>query len=310
MLTVASETAVDWVETARLATEAFAAPVPFDPARLKWVYETCFAEGAVVVTLRAEGRKVGQLVILRHLLRVDGRDEPAGLFVDLFVLKAHRSRDAVAMLFAEAEVRFRDLGLRFAVGMPNVRSLPINIRCFALETVLTLPLHLGLALRRPDAVVESHRLADLDPARLRALLAPFATAPGETGVPWSAEALARRVEGPGFTYGIHVLPDVVAISSPRRSRGIPHTLICALFARPGAEVARSDLRRLTRAACVMWQRPIFAYCGINRALSNVPGLRLPSWLRPSPLVVQLRDFRPTGRNVVFDRYQLIDSDFA
>jgi len=309
LITVTSETAVDWDETARLAGEAFAPPVVFDPARLRWVWESCFAEGAVVLALRADGAKVGQLVILRHRLRVAGRDEPAGLLVDLFVAKAHRSRAAVAALFAEAEHRFRELGLRYAVGMPNRRSLPLNVDLFAMRTVATLPLHMGLALRRPDAGVTSHRVADLSEAARRDLLAPFAPPGDDTGVPWDGAGLARRIGGPGHDYGLHLLPDVAAISSPRRSRGIDHTSICAFLQRDGARAMHADLVRLTRAACALWRRPIFAWCGFDRRLPRAPGLRLPTILRPSPLVVQLRDFSG-GALPSLDRYQLIDSDFA
>ena len=308
--TVASETAVDWRETARLATEAFADAVPFDADRLRWTYERCFAEGAEVVTLRADGAKVGQLAILRHTITVDGRSEPAGLFVDLFVLKPHRSREAIALLFAEAERRFRALGLRFALGMPNRRSLPLNVGLFAMETVEVLPLHLGVMFGRPDPAVGTRRVADHGTDEIATLLAPHVAPARDLCLPWDAGALARRLSGPGFDYALHVLDDVVAVSSPRSSRGIPHSLICGFFAREPERVASDDLGRLVRAACAEWRRPVFAYCGFDRLLPILPGVRMPRPVRPSPLVVQMRDFRGGGSLPRLTRYQMIDSDFA
>ena len=44
---------VDYVETAALATEAFATPgLVFDPERLRWFYERCFSLGSTVIALR------------------------------------------------------------------------------------------------------------------------------------------------------------------------------------------------------------------------------------------------------------------
>lgn len=308
--TVASETAVDWRETARLATEAFADAVPFDPEHLRWTYERCFAEGAEVVTLRADGVKVGQLAILRHSIRIDGRPEPAGLFVDLFVSKPHRSREAVALLFAEAERRFRALGLRFAVGMPNRRSLPLNVGLFAMETVEVLPLHLGVMFGRPDPAVVTRRVGRLSETEISALLAPHVAPERDRCLPWDAAGLARRLSGPGHEYALHLLEDVAAVSSPRRSCTISHSLICGFFARDPEGVAADDLGRLVRAACAEWRRPVFAYCGFDHMLSILPGVRMPVPVRPSPLVVQMRDFGGGVPLPRLTRYQMIDSDFA
>ncbi len=310
MLTVASETIVDWEETARLATEAFDDAVPFDPERLRWTYETCFAEGAEVVTLRAGGTKVGQLVVLRHAINVDGRREPAGLFVDLFVVKKHRSREAVALLFGEAERRFRELGIRFALGMPNERSLPHNVELFGMKTVEVLPLHMGVMFGRSDPEVVTRSMSDLSESEAAELLAPHVDPDRDRCVPWDAECLARRISGPGHAYALHLLDDAVAISSPRRSRGIPHALICGFFARRPDRVASDDLGRLVRAACSHWRRPIFAYCGFDHLLAILPGVVLPRMVRPSPLLVQMRDFKMNEEIPRLTRYQMIDSDFA
>jgi hypothetical protein len=42
----------------------------------------------------------------------------------------------------------------------------------------------------------------------------------------------------------------------------------------------------------------------------LPGLRLPDRIRPSPMLLQLRDFKPGAKPVELDRFQLLDFDFA
>ena len=59
---------------------------------------------------------------------------------------------------------------------------------------------------------------------------------------------------------------------------------------------------LVRAACRLWKQAPFVYAGANSRLPKLPGTPLPARLR-QPILVQLRDVR-------FDRFQLIDSDFA
>ena len=58
-----------------------------------------------------------------------------------------------------------------------------------------------------------------------------------------------------------------------------------------------------------WKTPVFVYAGANTRLPQLPGLALPARLR-RPILVQLRDIRDETRAVRFDRFQLIDSDFA
>jgi hypothetical protein len=60
----------------------------------------------------------------------------------------------------------------------------------------------------------------------------------------------------------------------------------------------------------MWRRPLFVCAGLNNALAAMPGLPIPQRLRPSLMLMQLRDFAPEESKVAFDRYELIDFDFA
>ena len=66
---------------------------------------------------------------------------------------------------------------------------------------------------------------------------------------------------------------------------------------------------LVRAACRFWHKPLFVYAGTNSRLPMLPGIALPAKLR-RPILVQLRDTTADAPDVSFDRFQLIDFDFA
>ena len=78
---------------------------------------------------------------------------------------------------------------------------------------------------------------------------------------------------------------------------------------PQAPTSRDDILELVRAACRFWKTPVFVYAGTNTRLPQLPGIALPARLR-RPILVQLRDVGDETRAVRFDRFQLIDSDFA
>jgi len=86
-------------------------------------------------------------------------------------------------------------------------------------------------------------------------------------------------------------------------------LLCGFFARPQAKITSSTVRALISDACRLWKHSFFVYAGINNSLPTLPGIVLPTRLRP-PMLVQLRDFNTDELDVRFDRFQLIDSDFV
>ncbi len=90
---------------------------------------------------------------------------------------------------------------------------------------------------------------------------------------------------------------------------MPHALICALLPRPGATVRRRDVAAATAAACRTQRRPLFVYAGLNDAVP-LPGLLLPARLRPSPMVLQMRDLARGALPVRMQRFEAIDFDFA
>ena len=125
MISVSVEEVLDYVETARLATEAFASPDSvFDSEHLRWFYEDCFPDGTTVVRLTEDetGNKVGQIALVHQTVLVNGVTEKAAELVDLFILKEWRGRERVQMLYDEVAQQFAARGIRFAFGMPNAKA--------------------------------------------------------------------------------------------------------------------------------------------------------------------------------------------
>ena len=114
---------------------------------------------------------------------------------------------------------------------------------------------------------------------------------------------------PTCDYAVHATADLLLISSSRKTRGVRYALLCGFFARPQAKITSSTVRALISDACRLWKHSFFVYAGINNSLPTLPGIVLPTRLRP-PMLVQLRDFNTDELDVRFDRFQLIDSDFV
>ena len=143
-LTVQVDDVVDYEDTARLANEVFPGG-DFTPEYLRWLYQRCFSHGGTVVSLRANGRKVGQFVMLRQTVQVDSHTETAVQLVDLFVLKAFRSREALARLYDEVARQCALQGIRFAIGMPNERAISANEFFLGLKPQMRLDIRAGFA---------------------------------------------------------------------------------------------------------------------------------------------------------------------
>jgi hypothetical protein len=312
MLTAVVEEKTNHAETSSLAMEAFASPhVVFDPEHLRWFYDDAFSLGTKVVALKSEDRKVGQIAMVRQMLRIDGVDHVAGQLCDLFILKAHRSKASIAMLYDEVERQFVAEGVRFGLGMPNEKAISVNEHFFKLKPFLRMQIRLGVS---PLALTRKARSAvPFDPyhgAEIEKSFAPYPTASTENGLPWNAHSLFKRLLGRKFRYALHFAESGMLISSPRVSRSVGYTCLAAFFPRTGGWITAADASRLTRDACAYWRLPLFAFAGINSGVARLPGLRLPDRIRPSPMLLQLRDFKPGAKPFELDRFQLLDFDFA
>jgi hypothetical protein len=313
MIRAVVEEMTDYESTARLATEAFATPrITFDGAHLRWFYEDAFSQGTRIIGLVTDdGEKVGQIALVRQSVNTGARLEPAAALVDLFIVEKWRGRERVAMLYEEVGRQFEQLGLRFAFGMPNAKALPVNERFFRLKPYLRLDLYMGLALPSVARSVTVHEAFDRNRRdHFVNLFSTYATSPDDRGLPWDGPSLYNRLCGFKWPYAIHATEDLLAISSPRVTRGIPHTLLCAFLRRTSVSPGRASVGALTRAATAWWKRPVHVYAGINKTLPALPGVKLPAPVRPSPLLLQMRDFAPERGPLDLQIFQLIDFDFG
>lgn len=310
-LTVRDEPRPDYDLTAALASEGFGfAPGTFKAEALRWLYERAFGEGTTVLAAWAGDRKVGQIALVHQsLAAAAGPTEPAVALVDLFILKAFRSRAAMAALYGAVEAFCRERGIRFIVAVPNENAAGVNTRYLQLAEAAKLEIRVGLAgLPQPWTRVDSHRVADLDPARGRDILGAHCGGAG-TGLVWTGERLWERLQKPGAGYALHAGRDLLLVSAPRRQGRAPHTMLCALLARPGTRPGRGAVSAVVSAACRLHGRPLFVYAGINAGVP-LPGVLLPARLRPSPMILQMRDFRPEAPALAISRFEALDFDFV
>ena len=311
MVTVLEEQTVDYELTARIATEAFAVEnVHFSPERIKWLYEKSFGRGTTVLAAVDDGRKVGQIAMVGQTVCVNGELAPAIQLVDLFILQAYRSAQLVRKLYKEVEQICAARGIRYLLALPNDKSVLLNARFLKLAPVLSMPIRAGLSLLWPAAKpAHSGLLKSMTRQEAMDLLSAFACPSTENGLRWDAESLLNRLNDPTRDYAVHATERLLLISSVRKTAGIPYVTLCAFFTKPAVEVTVTDVPELVRAACRFWHKPLFVYAGANSRLPLLPGIALPARLR-RPILVQLRDTSTEAHDVRFDRFQLIDSDFA
>lgn len=302
---------VDYSETADVANAAFAQPGKFDPSTIQWLYEKCFSLGATVVSLRANGEKVGQFVIIRQKIAHNGQVIDAAQLVDLFVLSQFRSRSSLTALYRAVEQRCISEGIRYIVGMPNQKAISANEYFIGLKPFLWLDIRMGLSIPHvPRHLRFNGEFVSGQGDELVSLLRSYMPPITEDGIVWTEQSLISRLNRPGFRYGIHATDDVLLISSPRQRKSVPYTLLCAFFPRDGVIPSPADIRAVTSAACATWRRPLFVFPGIHKSIVNGPGWRLPQWLRPSTMLVQMREFDRDTPAFEFHRYQSLDFDFG
>lgn len=308
-LTVQHEAAIDYAETARLATEAFASPdVSFSPERLRWLYDVSFSHGTTVLSLFAGAQKAGQVALVHQAVRVEGRAQRAVMLSDLFILKPFRSRAAITDLYGEVERFCTAQAIRFILAVPNEKATPVNIRYLKLAPFIRMAVRVGLSIPFARSDVASQGLAGLGRDKAAALLDRYVRA-SDAGLSWTGESLWSRFSDSSRAFAVHASDDVLVISAARVSSHVPHTLIFAILVREGIEATRRDVARVIAAACAWHGRPVFVYAGMNRRIA-LPGWACPDRLRPSPMTLQIRDFSPESGPVSFDRFELLDFDFA
>lgn len=311
---VRPEAALDYPATAALAAEGFGAePGRFTAEGLRWLYERAFTDGTTVLAAHAEGRKVGHIALVHQTVSTPRGPERAVALVDLFILKAFRSKAAMAALYGAVERFCRDEAIRFIVAVPNENAAGVNVRYLSLAEAARLEIRVGLGgFGGLGRRVETRRVADLGPEEGRAWLDRYCGGGGD-GLLWTGARLWERLGKPGAGYALHATDDLLLVSAPRRDRRAAHTLLCALLPRANARPGRREVAAVVSAACRAHRRPLFVYAGVNAAVP-LPGALLPARFRPSPMILQTRDFAE-GASVPraplrLSRFEVIDFDFA
>ena len=306
------EADVDYEQAARLANRAFAEASRFDATHMRWMYERSFSRGGTIVSLEDENQKVGQIAMVRQDINVDGIAETAVQLIDLFILDGYRSSGSIAALYAEVERQCRIQDIRFAIGMPNAKAIGVNTHFFQLKSYRWLDIRAGVSiasLLSPSLILNETFGTNRDEA-YELWLDGYRTSAAENGMVWSGAKFVERLANPRYAYGLHAVESLLLISSPRQRRGTPYLLVCGLFQRQGFKASVRDIRAVVRAACNHWRRPLFVFPGFNELLPSLPGWVLPNAIRPSTMLLQLRDFKPDRAPLRLDRYQPIDFDFA
>jgi hypothetical protein len=285
--------------------------VQFSPDRIKWLYEESFGQGTTVLAAIDDGRKIGQVALLGQKLSVNGEVFPAIQLVDLFILQAYRSAQLVRRLYKEVEEICAAHGVRYLLALPNDKSVQLNARFLKLGPLLSMSIRAGVSLRRPtlSKLRHSGSFKALTEQQAIDLFTGFGCPVTENGLHWDAVTLQRRLADPTRDYAVHATDNLLLISSTRKTADMTYTALCAFFARPNSTVAADEVSQLVRAACRFWRTPVFVYAGTNHRLPKPPGVAVPARLR-QPILVQLRDVGSDANRVRFDRFQLIDSDFA
>jgi hypothetical protein len=312
-VTIEIESNPDYVETARLATEAFASPgVEFDAEHIRWFYDTSFSQGTIIIALKNEaGHKIGQMALIKHKLSINGKFEMAAQLVDLFIVKAWRSRVLIKMLYDETASQLELHNIRFCVAVPNKNARPVNEHFLSLQVTLKMDMRAGLALPfRSSKVIISEKFDINRRDYFSKFFDGFASDETGAGLYWDGPSLVNRLSGQKNFYAVHATEYLLLISSTRYFKSIPYTLLCGFLHRNGKTPSSVDIKHLTNAACLFWKHPLFVYTGVNAALPHLPGFQIPDRVRPSLMLLQTRDFSPENNKVVFDRFQLIDFDYA
>jgi hypothetical protein len=217
----------------------------------------------------------------------------------------------IRRIYREVERLCLAQNIRFIVAIPNQNSRLLNERFLKLKPVLLLNIRAGFSAwgPRPSRLKYSGYLKALTKTAATELFSGFATKSGETGVRWDGDSLFERTNDPTCDYAAHATADLLLISSSRKTGGVSYTLLCGFFTRSQAVITLPCMRELVRAACRFWKHPIFVYAGVNKSLPELPGIAIPHRLR-QPMLIQLRSMDADRPDVQFDRFQLIDSDFA
>jgi hypothetical protein len=295
-----------------LLHDTFAIPKFSDSAYLRWLYFANPLGPAFQVTRREGGRVLAHIGGHRQRYHRRGQELPAVETVNLAVAADARGRGLmVSVNRACLQAAFDACGDGILVTAPNASSTHGYVKSLGCHLLGPLPVRVLPPLWLARASVHS---VAVNPEYLASrafddLFASLDYSPAEGfSQRWSAEQLRFRLANPQARYAVHIGQRVVLISTSERRAGVPVCVILKSFVR-GAGAALSG-NAVAAAACRFYRAPAAIYAGYSD-LVRFAGVRLPERLKPSPLNLCVRSFRPGAideTKFVMQRFELLDLD--
>ena len=285
----------DLASTAALLNAVFAPDPPVGAEELDWYYRSNPEGEAAVGRIEEGGRQVGNysLVPLRFD-HADGALLRLGLGVDLAVHPEARGTGTFRATVEESYRQGMASGLDGILGVANAQSSPRMVKAMGWRLLPPLPLRILLP-RPPGARVEhlqvdsdlldSGRIYDLFPQRSRGGSAGFTAT-------WSAELLVWRLARPRGDYVLHVLEDLLVVSTRTSFAGLP--VAVALKTLPRHPIPEPlDGGRVAGAIAAYHHTPRVMHWGVNPDVAY-QGPVVPRRLQPRPLDLVLHPFTVDG----------------
>ena len=281
--------------TAALLNTVFAPDPPVRAEELDWYYRSNPEGEAAVGRVEEGGRQVGNYSLVPvRLDRADGTRLRLGLGVDLAV---HPEARGTGTFRATVEESYRQgiaSGLDGILGVANAESSPRMVN--AMGWRLLPPLPLRILLPRPPGTRVEHLQVDSDllaSGRIFDLL-PQRSPGGSAGftATWSADLLAWRLTRPRGNYVLHVLEDLLVVSTRTSFAGLP--VAVALKTLPRHPILEPlDCGRVAGALAAYHHTPLVVHWGINPSVAY-KGPVVPRRLQPRPLDLVLHPFTVEG----------------
>ena len=311
-LTVIVDTQINYVNTAKLANKSFGQGSDyFSESYLKWKYEIAFGGRTSVVAVMYEGQKIGQAAILWHGINFGSNLHGCAQLVDLFVVPEYRSISVVRQIYGKLNELLNEQSDHVVITTPNPKSALLNTRFLKLKIGEELDTRIGLAMpSQIKRTVQSLWVKTNQRCESVDFMQGIVGAGKIFEVSWTPESMADRLSDNRYQYAIHKCGPLLAITSSRTFKGIPLILICGLFTRDSSACRRSHLHEILSAAAILHRRLLYLYVGINRTIPNLPGISLPTRLRPSQMLLQVREGATEQEQIRFSRFEAIDFDFA
>lgn len=207
--------------------------------------------------------------------------------------------------------RAREQGVQMVIGVTNANSTwPVKKQGW--RVIGPMPVKLVAPSPLPVRNVESVAVtpAFLESADFDEVSAGLDESPAWHWTnSWSPEYLRWRLAAPNVPpYSVHITPELVAISTITRIKGLPFAVVLKMLPRAGRFGPMSGHDMVT-AICHHHRAPMAVYAGHNRHVS-LTGLRLVERFKPVPLnlvILSLSDEVPQD-TFQLDTYEFFDMD--